>query len=143
MVAFCGAVVRARIWVAAALIALAGCGQQNGQSTAPAAETRPDPTAALRAAASDPPLARFYGARGSPPGGRLGRARPLGVTREGRRGLERAPPATRIDVNTGAAPLTYWRDGRAADSRRVVVGEPGRETPELGSPLYRLVANPT
>ena len=39
--------------------------------------------------------------------------------------------------------LTYWRDGRAVDRRRVVVGEPGNETPELGSPLYRLVANPT
>ena len=35
------------------------------------------------------------------------------------------------------------RDGKAADTRRVVVGEPGHETPELASPLYRLAANPT
>ena len=50
---------------------------------------------------------------------------------------------TRIDVNLAAAPLTYWRDGNIADSRKVVVGEPDRETPQLGSPVFRLVANPT
>jgi murein L,D-transpeptidase YcbB/YkuD len=82
-------------------------------------------------------------AQGNPPAALLERARTLAVNLERRRWLERTPPATRIDVNTGAAFLTYWRDGQAADSRRVVVGEPGRETPELGSPLFRLVANPT
>ena len=82
-------------------------------------------------------------AQGNPPAALLERARTLAVNLERRRWLERTPPATRIDVNTGAAVLTYWRDGRAADTRRVVVGEPGRETPELGSPLNRLVANPT
>ena len=71
------------------------------------------------------------------------RARTLAVNLERRRWLERAPAATRIDVNTGAATLTYWRDGRPADTRRAVVGEPGSETPILASPLYRLVANPT
>lgn len=80
---------------------------------------------------------------GHPPPRLVDRARTLAVNLERRRWLERTPPATRIDVNTGATMLTYWRDGQAADSRRVVVGEPGRETPELGSPLYRLVANPT
>jgi murein L,D-transpeptidase YcbB/YkuD len=73
----------------------------------------------------------------------LEQARTLAVNLERRRWLERTPPATRIDVNTGAALLTYWRDGNPVDSRRAVVGEPGKETPELGSPLYRLVANPT
>jgi len=29
------------------------------------------------------------------------------------------------------------------DSRKVVVGEPGKETPQLGAPIFRLVANPT
>lgn len=82
-------------------------------------------------------------AQGGPPPALVERARTLAVNLERRRWLERAPPATRIDVNTGAATLGYWRDGRLADSRRAVVGEPGRETPELGSPLYRLVANPT
>jgi murein L,D-transpeptidase YcbB/YkuD len=82
-------------------------------------------------------------ARGNPPAPLIERARTLAVNLERRRWLERTPPATRIDVNTGAAMLTYWRDGQAADTRRVVVGEPGRETPELGTSLYRLVANPT
>jgi murein L,D-transpeptidase YcbB/YkuD len=82
-------------------------------------------------------------ARGGPPAALVERARTLAVNLERRRWLERAPPATRIDVNTAAATLGYWRDGRLADARRVVVGEPGRETPQLGSPLYRLAANPS
>ncbi|SEL07190.1 Murein L,D-transpeptidase YcbB/YkuD [Sphingomonas palmae] len=71
------------------------------------------------------------------------RARAVAIAMERLRWLERTPPATRIDVNVAAARLTYWRDGKIADSRKVVVGEPDRETPQLGSPIYRLVANPT
>jgi len=71
------------------------------------------------------------------------RARAIAVALERRRWLSRNPPATRIDVNTAAARLRYWRDGKLVDERRVIVGEPGRETPMLGSPIYRLVANPT
>ena len=71
------------------------------------------------------------------------RARAVAVAMERLRWLERTPPATRIDVNLAAARLTYWRDGKIADSRKVVVGEPDRETPQLGSPIFRLVANPT
>jgi len=82
-------------------------------------------------------------AQGRPPPALIERARTLAVNLERRRWLERAPPETRIDVNTGAATLGYWREGALADTRRVVVGEPGRETPELASPLYRLAANPT
>jgi murein L,D-transpeptidase YcbB/YkuD len=82
-------------------------------------------------------------AGGNAPAALVVRARTLAVNLERRRWLERTPPATRIDVNTAAATLAYWRDGALADSRRAVVGEPGRETPELGSPLYRLAANPT
>ena len=261
---------RAKIWLAAGLIALAGCGGQSGQGSGPAANGPDAAAAALRAAATDPRAARFYEARGwrtawtrqseeeliraiggaeqhgldkstflapvqqagsgaahdaalslaalgyaealargrtdparirppytlprpapdlaaglggaldhgqltpwlaglapqddeyralsqayveanrqvaaaqgNPPADLLTRARTLAVNLERRRWLERTPPATRIDVNTGAAMLTYWRDGAAADSRRVVVGEPGRETPQLASPLYRLAANPT
>src|SRR5690606_35005499 len=37
----------------------------------------------------------------------------------------------------------YWRDGKIADSRKVVTGKPDTATPQLGSPIYRLVANPT
>jgi len=71
------------------------------------------------------------------------RARAVAVAMERLRWLERTPPATRIDVNLAAARLTYWRDGKIADSRKVVVGEPDTETPQLGSPIFRLVANPT
>lgn len=74
--------------------------------------------------------------------GAADRARQLAVNLERRRWLERQPPATRIDVNTASAFLTYMRDGNAVDRRRVVVGQPGWETPQLGSPIYRLVANP-
>jgi murein L,D-transpeptidase YcbB/YkuD len=70
------------------------------------------------------------------------RARILAVNLERRRWLERNPPATRIDVNTAAAELHYWKDGSEKDRRRVVVGQPDWETPELGSPIVRLVANP-
>ncbi|MCP8890984.1 L,D-transpeptidase family protein [Sphingomonas faeni] len=71
------------------------------------------------------------------------RARAIAVAMERLRWLERTPAATRIDVNIAAARLTYWRDGKIADSRKVIVGEPDTETPQLGSPIFRLVANPT
>ncbi|QIL03272.1 L,D-transpeptidase family protein [Sphingomonas sinipercae] len=71
------------------------------------------------------------------------RARQLAVALERLRWLERTPPATRIDVNTAATTLDYWRDGQHVDQRKVVVGEPGKETPQLGSPMFQLVANPT
>ncbi|HEX8308723.1 MAG TPA: L,D-transpeptidase family protein [Allosphingosinicella sp.] len=70
------------------------------------------------------------------------RARILAVNLERRRWLDRAPPPTRIDVNTAAAELHYYKDGAEKDRRRVVVGQPDWETPELGSPIARLVANP-
>ena len=70
------------------------------------------------------------------------RARILAVNLERRRWLERTPPQTRVDVNTAGAFLTYWRDGAQAHQARVVVGQPEWETPELGSPIVRLVANP-
>lgn len=71
------------------------------------------------------------------------RARQLAVALERLRWLQRDPPATRIDVNTAATFLTYFKNGQQRDRRRVVVGEPGWETPQLGSPIFQLVANPT
>lgn len=71
------------------------------------------------------------------------RAQALAVALERLRWLARTPPATRIDVNTAAATLSYYRDGSLVDSRRVIVGRPGKETPLLGAPIFRLVANPT
>ena len=74
--------------------------------------------------------------------GPAARARQLAIAMERLRWLEREPARTRIDVNTAAAFLQYWRDGREIDRRNVVVGEPGWETPQLGSPMVQLVANP-
>jgi murein L,D-transpeptidase YcbB/YkuD len=71
------------------------------------------------------------------------RAQALAVALERLRWLARTPPATRIDVNTAAARLSYYRDGKLVDSRRVIVGRPDKETPLLGAPIFRLVANPT
>jgi len=71
------------------------------------------------------------------------RARAIAVAMERMRWLDRDAPATRIDVNLASARLTYWRDGKVADRRKVIVGKPETETPQLGSPIYRLVANPT
>ncbi len=71
------------------------------------------------------------------------RARTLAVNLERRRWLPREAPATRIDVNTADAMLTYFRDGAVADRRRTVTGQPGNETPEIASPIFRLVAHPT
>ena len=71
------------------------------------------------------------------------RARLLAINLERRRWIERNPPPTRIDVNIADAVLDYYEDGERADRRPVVVGQPGWETPQLGSAMYRLVANPT
>jgi murein L,D-transpeptidase YcbB/YkuD len=59
------------------------------------------------------------------------------------RWLDRSPPATRIDVNTAATFLNYFRDGQHIGQRQVVAGEPGKETPQLQAPIFQLVANPT
>ena len=71
------------------------------------------------------------------------RARAIAVSMERLRWLARNPPATRIDVNLAAARLSYWRDGKLVDVRRVVVGKPDTQTPQINSPIFRLVANPT
>ena len=75
--------------------------------------------------------------------GPAARARQLAVAMERLRWLQRDPPKTRIDVNTAATMLDYWRDGRHADRRKVVAGEFDKPTPQLQSPLFRLVAKPT
>ena len=74
--------------------------------------------------------------------GPAGRARQLAIAMERLRWLERTPPATRIDVNTAAAFLDYWRDGQHVARRNVVPGEPDKPTPEIQAPIVELVANP-
>jgi murein L,D-transpeptidase YcbB/YkuD len=71
------------------------------------------------------------------------RARQLAIAMERLRWLPRNAPETRIDVNTAAAMLDYWRDGQHIDHRNVVAGEADKPTPQLQAPLFRLVAKPT
>ena len=58
------------------------------------------------------------------------------------RWVVRDPPKTRIDVNTAATILDYWRDGRHIDHRNVVAGEPDKPTPQIQASFSQLVANP-
>jgi len=71
------------------------------------------------------------------------RARQIAVAMERLRWLPREAPTTRVDVNTAAAFLDYYRDGQRVDHRNVVTGEADKPTPQLQSPMYRLVAKPT
>ena len=71
------------------------------------------------------------------------RARQLAIAMERLRWLQRNPPKTRIDVNTAATLLDYWRDGQHVDRRKVVAGEADKPTPQLQGPITRLVAKPT
>jgi murein L,D-transpeptidase YcbB/YkuD len=71
------------------------------------------------------------------------RARQLAVALERLRWLERTPPQTRIDVNTAASFLDYWRGGSHVVQLRVVNGEPDEwTTPQIQAPIFQLVANP-
>jgi len=74
--------------------------------------------------------------------GPAGLARELAINMERLRWLERTPPETRIDVNTAAAFLDYWRGGQHVDHREVVPGEPDKPTPQIQASFHQLVANP-
>jgi murein L,D-transpeptidase YcbB/YkuD len=74
--------------------------------------------------------------------GPAGLAREIAINMERLRWLERDPPATRIDVNTAATLLDYWRDGQHIDHRNVVAGEPDKQTPQIQASFAQLVANP-
>jgi murein L,D-transpeptidase YcbB/YkuD len=74
--------------------------------------------------------------------GPAGLARQIAINMERLRWLERDPPATRIDVNTAATFLDYWRGGQHVDRREVVAGEPDKQTPQIQASFSQLVANP-
>lgn len=74
--------------------------------------------------------------------GPAGFARQIAINMERLRWLERTPPATRIDVNTAATFLDYWRDGEHIDHRNIVAGEPDKQTPQIQASFGQLVANP-
>jgi murein L,D-transpeptidase YcbB/YkuD len=70
------------------------------------------------------------------------RARQIALNLERRRWLARDVPDERIEVNTAAAIMVYWKDGKPTHSNRVVVGTPANQTPSLEKPFASVVANP-
>ncbi|MFL6782751.1 MAG: peptidoglycan-binding protein, partial [Sphingomicrobium sp.] len=124
-----------------------GSGQKPGGGAAAPTTYTPQLVAAVK---------QFQSDSGTKPDGVLGketiealstgpaaRARQLAVAMERLRWLQRDPPKTRIDVNTAASFLDYWRDGQDADHRKVINGESDKPTPQLQSPIVRLVAKPS
>ena len=70
------------------------------------------------------------------------RARQIALNLERRRWLKRELSPERIEVNTAAAIMVYWHEGRPVHSNRVVVGTPDNQTPSLERPFASVVANP-
>lgn len=70
------------------------------------------------------------------------RARQIALNLERRRWLKREVSPERIEVNTAAAIMVYWKDGRPVHSNRVVVGTAANQTPSLEKPFASVVANP-
>ena len=70
------------------------------------------------------------------------RARQIALNLERRRWLKREVAPERIEVNTAAAIMVYWKDGKPVHSNRVVVGTPQNQTPSLEKPFASVVANP-
>jgi murein L,D-transpeptidase YcbB/YkuD len=70
------------------------------------------------------------------------RARMIATNLERRRWLARFPAAERIDVNTAASLLVYWRNGQTVHASRVVNGKATSATPSLEAPFSSVLANP-
>lgn len=70
------------------------------------------------------------------------RARQIALNLERRRWLKREVAPERIEVNTAAAIMVYWKDGKPVHSNRVVVGTAENQTPSLEKPFASVVANP-
>ncbi len=58
------------------------------------------------------------------------------------RWLPATMPATRVQVNSGAAIVTLFRDDKPVMSMKAVSGRPGDETPMLASAIHSVVLNP-
>ncbi|MEG2314253.1 L,D-transpeptidase family protein [Brevundimonas sp.] len=70
------------------------------------------------------------------------RARQIALNLERRRWLKRDLQPERIEVNTAAAIMVYWKDGQPVHSNRVVVGSHENQTPSLERDFASVVANP-
>ncbi|HVI32230.1 L,D-transpeptidase family protein [Phenylobacterium sp.] len=58
------------------------------------------------------------------------------------RWMPREMPADRVQVNSGAAIVTLFKDDRPVLSMKAVSGKPGDETPMLQSAIHSVVINP-
>ncbi|WP_395673785.1 murein L,D-transpeptidase [Phenylobacterium sp.] len=58
------------------------------------------------------------------------------------RWMPRQMPPTRVQVNSGAAIVTLFKDDRPVLSMKAVSGKPGDETPMLTSVMHSVVINP-
>ena len=58
------------------------------------------------------------------------------------RWMPREMPANRVQVNSGAAIVTLFKDDRPVLSMKAVSGKPGDETPMLQSAIHSVVINP-
>lgn len=100
-------------------------------------------------------LQRFQAAHGLPTSGKLDEATlkalntpaeayaaQIRANLERLRWLPRDTPPTRIDVNTAAAEMDYYLDGRLATHMLAASGKPGDETPMLTSTIDSIVLNP-
>ncbi|MDB5446482.1 MAG: hypothetical protein JWQ97_1799 [Phenylobacterium sp.] len=72
----------------------------------------------------------------------VSRAAQIRANLERLRWLPREEPATRIEVNTAAATMDYYVDGRLSTHMLAASGKPGDETPMLASKLDGVVLNP-
>ena len=70
------------------------------------------------------------------------RARQIALNLERRRWLKRELQPERIEINTAAAIMVYWKDGQPIHSNRVVVGSAANQTPSLERDFASVVANP-
>jgi murein L,D-transpeptidase YcbB/YkuD len=70
------------------------------------------------------------------------RAAQIRANLERLRWLPREQPATRVDVNTAAATMAYYKDGALVTQMLAASGKPGDETPMLASRIDGIMLNP-
>jgi murein L,D-transpeptidase YcbB/YkuD len=70
------------------------------------------------------------------------RARQIATNMERRRWLARVAAPERIDVNTAAAIMVYWKDGQPVRGQRVINGKAKTQTPSIEASFSTVLANP-
>jgi murein L,D-transpeptidase YcbB/YkuD len=70
------------------------------------------------------------------------RARQIATNLERRRWLARVAAPERIDVNTAAAIMVYWKDNQPVRGQRVINGKAKTQTPSIEASFTTVLANP-